>query len=346
MLAAVLAAVVLAAHPAPRTIVSVPGQVIGVAQDGGSIAWLSWKDFHCTLTIRGPRGAEHAASVGSCAPAAHDLVLAGGAAAIGGYEDVRCSETDAMVRVVRPPARAHVVQQIYGDCRGYATAYQGLAGDGTSFYYALVTTRTPTTLNCGNGGPCSWRLGSSEVVRVAGTKKVPLRGVQGAALLAGADRRLALVEPATAAHSDGKTFDWPRAAANGKVAVYDTTSGRLVASFAPNGVVRALALSPTRAVVLVQDGAAFAIEWYDAATGAALGHAKVPPSTGRTLATDGRTAAYAVGSSVRVLDLSSGATTLVAHTAGPPVGLSLDGGRLAWGEGTAEHGLVRSVTLG
>jgi hypothetical protein len=243
-----------------------------------------------------------------------------------------------------------VVAELPGDCRGFGTAYRGLATDGTSFYYALLTTREPpVTSRCGEGGRCRWQLAGGRIVRVdPHGKKSIVPGLAPAALVAGAPNRLARVAAAPSASSNGQSFDWPRAATSGKVILYDTSARRVVASFAPRGIVRAVALSSDHAVVLVQTGAAtFRIEWYDAEKGTKQGSARVPPAAAPSaLASDGDLAAFSVGNSVHVLDLGSGQARLVARTPGPPVGLSLDNGRLAWGENaTSSHGRVAAVSV-
>src|SRR5206468_2920531 len=107
----------------------------------------------------------------------------------------------------------------------------------------------PGSLRCGDGGPCRWRLAGGRIVRIVGSRPVTVRGLPPAALLAGANGRLALVEPARRAASRGRagTFDWPRAARDGTVQIRVTGTTALVTSFRPRGTVRAVALSATRA---------------------------------------------------------------------------------------------------
>jgi hypothetical protein len=127
--------------------------------------------------------------------------------------------------------------------------------------------------------------------------------------------------------------------------IYDTKGRRAVTSFRPDGIVRAIALSPTRAVVLVQQGKDFQIDWYDALTGARRGSAPVPATVAHVLATNGHVVAYALGKNIRVLDFGLLASRTVGRAASPPVGLSISGGRLVWGENTASSGRVVSVPL-
>ena len=162
-----------------------------------------------------------------------------------------------------------LVAEIPGDCRGFGTSYQGLATDGTSFFYAVLSTKYPPPgTRCGDWWLRKWTLLGGGIMRIVGARAQPVAVLPGAALIAGAPGRLALVQPARVASSNGRSFDWPRAATNGAVVIYDTRARRAVTSFRPDGIVRAIALSPSRAVVLVQQGKDFQIDWYDARTGA------------------------------------------------------------------------------
>jgi hypothetical protein len=338
-LAAAAGLLVTAAPPA--TVAVFPGQVIGVAQSGGSVSWLAWRGSRCTLGVQAAAGKAHLTNVRPCGALPHDLAVAGSSHAWGGYDDVRCSETEFSVQTP-----SSVIADVPGDCRGFGTTYQGLATDGSSIFYALLTTSNPPPgTRCGDGGPCRWKLLGGRIMRIAGTKAQPVTVLPGAVLIAGAPGRLALVQPATRASSSGRSFDWPRAATNGAVVIYDTKARRAVTSFRPDGIVRAIALSPARAAVLVQQGKDFQIDWYDAQTGTRRGSAPVPRSVAYMLATDGHVVAYAVGKSIRVLDLGQLASRTVGTAASPPVGLSIDSGRLVWGENTPTQGRVVAVRL-
>jgi hypothetical protein len=334
----------------PTTVAVFPAQVIGVAQDSGSIAWLRQTASGCELDVRSPGGAEQrtAGSRADCVLAPADLALAAGRAAWGGYQDVNCGGTDAAVNTAAGSAHPRQVQQILGDCLGYATAYQGLTSDGRSFLYALLVTRpeSASTIDCGQGGRCSWQLAGGRIVRISGSHPHTIAGMPPAALLAGASGRVALVEPARSASSNGRSasaFDWPRAALDGTVQIRDTTTVAIVSSFRPSGTVRAVALSARRAAVLVESaGGARRIEWYDVDSGARLGTVAVPAATDNRLSTDGRYVAFAVGDTVRVLDLETREQRIVRRAASVPVGLSISNGRLVWGENSSTGGRVLS----
>ena len=229
------------------------------------------------------------------------------------------------------------MQSIPGDCRGFGTTYQGLATDGTSFFYALLTTKNPPPgTRCGDGGPCRWTLLGGRIMRIAGARAQPVTVLPGAALIAGAPGRLALVQPATAASSNGRSFDWPRAATNGAVVIYDTRARRAVTSFKPDGIVRAIALSRTRAVVLVQQGNDFQIQWYDAADGRTPGLGPDAPH-GRAHAGDRRARRRLCGREEhpRARPRQAGSAHRRAKRRARPWASRIDSGRLVWGENTA-----------
>lgn len=338
----------LAAPSGPPSTVAVgAGSVAGVTQDSASVAWLETKASptaaSCRVRVRafaGDATRAFPAGAGSCSEGG-DLALAGGRAAWGGYVEVRCTEFTARVYATAN-ARGRLVQEIAGDCLGYRTAFQGLTTDGNSFFYLLLETTEPDSgsRNCGEGGPCRWRLAGGRIVRITGSRPATVRGLPPAALLAGASGRVALVEPARRGSSDGRTFDWPRAARNGKVEIRDTSTTRIVTSFRPQGTVPAVALSATRAAVLVEAPGGLRIEWYDSDSGQRLGAAAVPRSTARRLSTDGRFVAFSAGKTVRVLDLETGAQRIVRHATEEPVGLSVLAGRLVWGENGGGTGRI------
>lgn len=344
-----LAAVAALAVPSgpPATIAVAPGPVVAVSQDSASVAWLETTASGCRLRVRPLAGGTARALpyAAGCLPD-QELALAGGRAAWGGYSEVRCTDTHATVYAAGESS-GRVVQEIPGDCLGYRTAFRGLTTDGNSFFYSLLETSPPgsASVRCGDGGPCRWRLAGGRIVRIAGSRPVTVRGLPPAALLAGANGRLALVEPARSASSDGQTFDWPRAARNGTVEIRDTGTTRIVTSFRPRGTVRAVALSATRAAVLVEAPGSVRIEWYDSDSGARLGAVPVPRSTARRLSTDGRFVAFAAGKTVRVLDLETAVQRIVRRTAEEaPVGLSVLAGRLVWGENGGRGGRMLSAT--
>lgn len=329
-------ALVTAAAP-PATLATAAGQVVGLTQDAGRVAWLESTASGCRLVVRSAGGKRTALryAPGGCLPPppAYDLALASKQAAWGGYTEVRCSEFTAAVYAATA-SRAHLIEEIPGDCLGYRTSFQGLVTDGRRFYYALIDTRPPgdPSQRCGEGRGCHWQLASGRVKQIVGNQGLPVPGLPAAALIAGAPGHLALVQPA-ARGSSGGAIDWPRAASGGTVQVFDTADRHVAATFRPPGRVRAVALSPTRCVVLVESQGNRRFVWYDARSGKRLGSAAAPPGTASSLSTDGRYVAFAAGKRVRVLDLASSAQRTLRTASTPPVGVSVSAGRVVWAEG-------------
>ncbi len=318
-------------EPGGSTLAAFRGSVMGVAQDGRSVAWLQWSPDGCLLRIRA-RASKAIRSVryaARCEPYVHDLLVAGRRAVWAGDDEVTCGKTYATVHTLAGN-RPRLVQKLPRSCLGFGPSLRGLAGDGRSFYYNVFrTVQPPSALDCGNlGTVCRWQLGRGSIVRIAGSRPVVLRDLPTSVMFAVAAGRIVLVQPLRESFTSG---GWPRAARNGRVEVRDLDSGRLEAVFRPQGIVRSVALSPTRALVLVELNGLRTIESYDVRTGRRVRVLDAPLSL-RRLAPDGNLVPYVVNDQIRVLDLVSGVSSVVAETKLNPIGLSIRNGWVVWGE--------------
>jgi hypothetical protein len=59
----------------------------------------------------------------------------------------------------------------------------------------------------------------------------------------------------------------------------------------------------------------------------------------------GHTIVFHVGTAIYALDVRQGGPEPVARAAGPPIGLSIVGGRIAWAENKGHNGRIREATL-
>jgi hypothetical protein len=152
-------------------------------------------------------------------------------------------------------------------------------------------------------------------------------------------RRVAVV-PAVLADPQGEEL---AAALNGPVNVYDL-SGHRLAQVVPQGTVSEVALSwPDLAVIVTRSDGTTAIERYDAAHERLIAATSVPDATrdatdlsigtGAIVFREGNTIYrwWNIGSSPSVLWRSHG----------KPVGLSIEGRRVAW----AANGRIRALTV-
>ena len=132
-------------------------------------------------------------------------------------------------------------------------------------------------------------------------------------------------------------------APNGAVEIR-SGDGALVSSFSPAGTVRAIALSPATAVILVEaSDRSRRVERYDAATGTLLGATPVQPITANNLDIAGGWIVYRTGRAIRLIDVVTGAKRLLVISLATPLGLSIESRRVAWAENRLSHGRVRSV---
>jgi hypothetical protein len=231
------------------------------------------------------------------------------------------------------------------------TFLAGLAGDGTTLVYGK------TSENCNDpGGNNCHRLdavgGIAVVTGQYGSAAVP--GIPPPVMLAFAahdpqssnriSQGLIAVAPAeTPILAD--LGNVPRAAENGPVEVYRPLYGQthLVSSVAPLGTVQAIALDFHQMAVFVQrhDGTK-ALERYNPTTGASLG-TKLVPSTASNLSIGTAGIVYRVGSKIYLL--GAGQPKLVWRASGTPIGLSIEGRRIAWAVNINGRGRIVSLSL-
>lgn len=319
--------------PTATTLAAFRGTVLGVAQDARSIAWLQWSPDGCFLRIRA-RGAKTTKTVSyaaTCNPLFHDLLLDRGRAIWTGDDEVICGKTYATVYAYAG-ARPRLVQKLPRDCLGFGPSLRGVVSDGHTFYYNVFkTTRPPAASQCGDlGGLCQWKLGGGQIYRLDGTKRVPLRGLPPTMMFAVNSGRVVLVQPLKE-FAGNSSAGWPRPVRNGRVEVRDVASGRLESSFRPQGLVRSVELTPTRALALVEYNGLRTVESYDVRSGGHLRSVTAPVSL-RRLPPNGTLVALPLNYQVSVFDVSTGKRWVVARTRFNTVGLSISDGWVAWGE--------------
>jgi hypothetical protein len=334
-LIATIVAVPAAAQEGPgaNTLLAFRGTVMGVAQDGHSIAWLQWSPDGCFLRIR-PRDGKVVRSVkyaSTCNPYFQDLQFARGRALWSGDTEVICGKTYASVYAYAGH-RPRLVQKLPRDCLGFGPSLRGTAVEGGSFYYNVFKTgRPPGAAQCGDlGGLCQWKVAGGQIFRVDGTKRIPVRGLPPTVMFAVGAGRIALVQPLEQ-FAGNSSAGWPRPVRNGRVEIRDLASGRLRAVFRPQGLVRSVALRPARALALVELNGLRTVESYDVRTGRHV-RSVVAPVSLRRLPADGKLVAFPLNDGVSVFDVSTGRRWIVARTRFNTVGISIKDGLVVWGE--------------
>jgi hypothetical protein len=154
-----------------------------------------------------------------------------------------------------------------------------------------------------------------------------------------ASGRLAVV-PAVRTHVGG-----PPVVAAPIVQIREAPTGKRVRDIPLGGTPTAVALSSTIVAALVKPTSGRTrIERYALATGRLLGATVVAETTAQELDAALGFVVYRSENIISVLD-QSGTRHVVARAAGLPVGLSIEGRRVAWGERGGTRGRIQSVTL-
>jgi Tol biopolymer transport system component len=121
-------------------------------------------------------------------------------------------------------------------------------------------------------------------------------------------------------------------------------NGFVVAKFNATEAVEALALSGNRIALLTGTRARRRIE-VRRTGGRRLRTTTVPRDVAPELSMAGRWVVFRTKRTIRVLDLRSGTTSVLAHTRAIIVGLSIEGRRVAWGEVTRGPDRIRAIVL-
>ena len=351
---ALAAALAPAAAGRPRTLAVTPGPIAAFAQDGGRVAWAGtepgsacpWRVRVLTLatgvraainrnggpTCRDDLGFQPQAVGGSV-----QLALAGTRAiwtliASGNFRYV-----SVMTASLGNRADVRLEELVYQYGFGEGDHLGSVAGDGPTLAYSRVATSAVEVGDCFDQGTCETPVVGGGLARVVGRATVPVPGAPPAVLVAVSGRNAALVPAAQGGES-------PSAAPGGPVEIRNATTGALVASFSPAGLVTAVALSSRLAAVLVETAGGTRIEWYATATGAPLG-SKAAAGAAPLLSASGDLIVFRTGRKIRLLDTAGGTTRVLATAAATPIGLSIEGRRVAWAESVADHGQVRAVRV-
>ena len=321
-----------------KTLVVEKGLIHAFAQDGSAIAWIG---HEYAVHVR-RLTAQHGSVVGN----ANDgythmpwpLALAGTQALWTSYDAGNYIYTH--VHTASPTLRDREVFDLSfmpGPADG--SWLGGMAGDGSTLVFGSILQRCDVEWDCR-------RLDVQGTVKRVTTGAADMAGLPAPFLLATSSGHVALVPAKTPRFFPD--IGPPRAAEYAPVQVYDL-AGHLTSSVVPDGTPRSIALSWPKLAVLFEfvDGSR-QIALYDARTGgywAAGGAAVVTkvPVTVTRVAVGPPGAIYPVGN--RIYLLSKQQPRLVWRASGSPIGLSIEGKRIAWAENVKGHGRIVALTL-
>ncbi len=233
-------------------------------------------------------------------------------------------------------------QEIVHTKRGAGLWLGGVSGDGTTLVYGVTSVDYEDEAGCLAGtGSCAMQKAGGGVYRIVGRQTPQLiEGTDAAIAVAAAGSTVAYVPAATVA-KNGRPF----AGADLPIEVIDAESGASIARVQPQGMPLAIALSPHVLLTLERAPVGLRLAWYDSQTGQPVGSVPVPEAASPEVSTTDRVAVYRVGRSVHSVDLTTDRDTLLVKTAATPIGLSVEGGRLAWAENVKSGGRIRALYL-
>ena len=330
---------------APRTAFVVSGSLRSFVQDGGRFAWIGGSYGVWTRAYSGGKSSR----LGSAAPwgtvknlmPGPWLAIAGSRllwTSSGGGDSTHTNVFTSVPGQEKPTfVGGTQADNFVGANDG--SYFGGAAGDGKTLVWSSAHFR------CVRPGCNELEISTSELFKdaIRDWKNHALGNVRSTADLDAADGRLALVPSASPV---ANYEPLPRPAPNGPVEIRRASSGALVTSFAPAGTVRAVALSARYATALVERaGGARAIETYDATTGSRVASVAVPTSTADDLDSSGATVVFRVGWSLRLLDAATGQQRVLYGATAKPIGLSIEGSRVAWAANTGGHALIRTMQV-
>ena len=98
-------------------------------------------------------------------------------------------------------------------------------------------------------------------------------------------------------------------------------------------------------VALEQTPLGLRLVWYEPDTGAPSGSVAVSRATSPDVTATDQLVVFHIGRSLRAVDVVTHQVRKLGTTAAPPIGLSLEGGRLAWAENVNGNGRIRALYI-
>jgi len=326
----------------PRALLVEKGKIYKFAQDRTTIAWVgpkywlhvqqlsthkTWHLGHLEPSVRagyrsGPRA----------------LVVEGKRVAWMNYGGVMTHEAAISTRAPGEPKATLVDAYGYADATNEGMYFGGLAADANTLAYGDAAVYCQPKYRCFSDRQ-EYVVSGGGVHRSTGLKTYPQRiqGIPAPVAIALSEGRLAVIPADTSA----STTAAPHPASNGPVGVYDL-AGRPVTTVVPVGTAREVALAwPTLAVLVQQRDGATAIERYDARNGALIDRTQAAGASQLAIGSGGTV--FLVGSTIYTL--RSGLAQILWRPQGKPIGLSVEGRRVAWAVNIGERGRIVTLEL-
>jgi hypothetical protein len=345
----------------PTTVVWAQGKIAAFAQDGDQLAWESYntsKHADCAKQVRirllGPK-TQKIVTKPTGPTCDYEQEFGSG---ISDDEGVLALAGKRALWTLSGPGdsmeiwRTYLVTASYAGTRDVGLEYleydetdgsdylRGISGDSSTLVYGIVKVAES---GCGGDSTsiCTSWISGGGVKRVTGARTtVAIPGAPPPFLLAASGRRIAIIIAKTVQGGIG-----PGSPAT--VVVKDAVTGVDVGSFSSAGTPLALAFAASVVAVLESTTDGRQIE-FRTPSGTFLRTAVVPYKA-TDLSTTNKRAVFSLGKSIRTVRVAAGASTTVATAASTPIGLSIEGTRVAWAENVKIHGVdrgrIRAITV-
>jgi hypothetical protein len=350
------AAVAQAAPAAPRPVTlwgPAPVKVAGFAQDGSQIAWFASTANGCNVVhvqslangtnvdLPAEGANRNVTCLWDVAPPVGLAIARDSSSVLWTLRETAPLRFDYLVGADAGDRRERRFQQLAHTSRGAGLWLGGIAGDGSSLVYGVTSVDYEDEAGCLAGtGSCAMKKAGGGVYRVVGRPQAPklVPGTEAATSVAVSGSTLAYV-PAAAIAKGGQ----PVSGADLPIEVLDLVTGQPIASVQPEGTPVAIALSPHVLATLERTPLGLRLAWYVPSTGAPTGSVPVSAAASPELGLSDRLAVFRVGRSIRAVELDANRVRTLATAATDPIGLSVEGGRVAWAENPKGHGRIRAV---
>lgn len=334
-----------ATRTAPRTLVTAHKQIYAFAQDGD---WIGWVTGDAGVHVRRltTRKTWVVGKVNDRGRLSSAVIALAGQRAIWAWNSGGNNDEESLVTGA-PGRRPAFVDVIDGDLRGTGggARFAGVSGDAADLAYGVVVEKCvnrPFGCDVPWTDPLVVTGGGVTLVpkQLSGQRPPAIPGVAPAAIFTVAQGRVA-VAPARSPTPSGPWV--PRVAEDGPVDVYDLNGGRLMRVYFA-GLVRDVALGGhTLAVLQEQPDGSRVIRRFDARNGAYLSGGATVATGATDLAASGSGIVFRVGRAIYML--RKGTPRLVGRASATPIGLSIEGRRIAWAMNLKRRGRIVSFTL-
>jgi hypothetical protein len=333
------------AAPLPKTVSLAHGPIAAFAQDGPYIAWAAadkppgcvWRVRVRSLSIgrqwRVNRNGGPTCRSGTGFDLSHPTYLA--LARDRALWTLFDQGNNTYFRLVTgsPRSRETSLEELVFANSSYQEGWHlgGLAGDRATLVYGKVRIGVKGPPDCDINGTCSTVVDGGGVQRIAGGSGVAVPNAPPALAVAASGRRVAF---AVGRHGGPPV----RPGTPPRVEIRNAITGGLVRSFVAARAPLSVALSSTRVVLLVRTRGARRLLRYS--TAGMLVDARSIPSAGSSVSVSGDNVVFAVGRTIKLWD-AEGDVAVLANAAAKPIGLSIDGRRVAWAENVTIDGTLR-----